>query len=398
MGARRIGGLAKYLGRLGHEVTVLTSAISGSGPLEEAEVVRTRDLLHSGANWRRGQLDALQGSGQVVYGGASRVATWVVPDLALVTWLPFVLPRALALWRRRRFDCVITSSPPQSVHLIGLALGRGGAPWIADFRDAWRFERTPALEWPLAAQRRLDDALERAEARRADAMVGVTEAISDDLRHRFGARAETIANGFDFEQRPAPAREGDKRTLLHTGRMAVGDRSPRWLLEALVLLREQAPELAAGVEAVFAGPLTEEELDLMRRPELDGLVRWVGAVDHERALALQSGADVLILFTEEPRKGHVPAKLYEYLAARRPILVLGEDVEAASLVERLDAGLAAPPRDPAAIAERLRTLLTEPPPGPEDGALESFSYERLAERMSALIDSVAGDAQSSASR
>ena len=101
--ARRAGAFAKYLGRLGHRVTVLTSRTSGEGPIEgAAEVVRTGDALATRLNWRRRHFEALSGGGQSGYSPPSRVESWVVPDLAVGTWLPFALPRALSLARKQR--------------------------------------------------------------------------------------------------------------------------------------------------------------------------------------------------------------------------------------------------------------------------------------------------------
>ena len=170
--ARRAAAFVKYLARLGHDVTVLTSLTSGQGDIEGAtEVVRTRDALTTPLNWRRRHFEALSGSADSGYGRPSRVASLVVPDLALATWLPFALPRALALARRNDFDVVLTTSPPQSAHVVGLALHRRGLPWIAELRDGWTFE-PPRAPWPLRAQRRLDAALERKVVGAADARAG----------------------------------------------------------------------------------------------------------------------------------------------------------------------------------------------------------------------------------
>ena len=140
--ARRAAGLTKYLARAGHSVTVLTSVMSGSGPISgAARTVRTRDLLVSPLNWRRSGLAALQGDASATVAAApSALAAWAVPDLQLAGWVPFALARAIGLARRERFDCVITTSPPASAHLIGLALRPHGLAWIADFRDGWTFE------------------------------------------------------------------------------------------------------------------------------------------------------------------------------------------------------------------------------------------------------------------
>ena len=390
--ARRAGGLAKYLARLGYRVTVLTSAISGEGPIAgAAAVARTADLMASPLNWRRGHFEALSGTAAAAYARPSRLESVVVPDLAALTWLPVALPRALALARERRFDCVLTSSPPPSTHLVGRALARRGSCWVAELRDGWTFE-PPRPQWPLRVQRRADRALESALLRRADAVVGVTAPIVEDARQRLGVDARLITNGFDPEEAPEAAADGlapDKFSLVHTGRIALARSSPRPLLDALRLLRREAPELVDGLEVVFAGPLSADEQADLAAADLSGLVRVLGPVSHERALALQRGADGLLVVTEGRRRPSVATgKLFEYLAARRPILVLGEGTEAARIVDDAGAGVAAPADAPAAIAEALRRLVAEPPGGAAPAAIDRYAYPALADAYAQLIEEV----------
>jgi len=388
--ARRVAGFAKYLARLGHRVTVLTSRVSGEDEIEGAAgVVRTNDLLLTPLNWRRRHFAALSGQAGGGYAPPSALERVVVPDLAAVTWLPFALPAALRLARAERFECVVTSSPPASTHLIGRALRRQGVCWIADFRDGWTFERQEQA-WPLRVQRRADAGLERRVLRGADALVAVTEPIAADLQDRFDAQVEVITNGFDPEDEASGAEgllDDSRHSLVHTGRMAAGRSSPKALLAALRRLREDSPELAAGLEVVFAGPLSAEERELLGAADLDGLVRTVGALPRSEALALQRQADSLLVVTEGARRRSVATgKLFEYLAAGRPVLVLGEETAAARIVERAGAGFSASATDPASIADGLRHLLESPPETGEAPA--EFAYPELAGRLADLIERV----------
>lgn len=390
--ARRPGGLAKYLERLGYRVTVLTSAAWGERPADEepaTRVVRTGDLMASRLNWRRANLRAWTGEGGPAEyaAGTSRLAQVIVPDVALATWGPYLLPHALRLARSERFDCVLTTSGPETVHLAGLALARGGTGWIADLRDGWGFETQH--DWPTRPQRWLDDRLERLTLRRADVVTAVTEPITADLRTRVGADAHTVTNGYDPEE--VPARTGsssllspERHSLVHTGRMASSQRSPAPLLEAARLLRSRTPELGRRLELVFAGPLTPEERELLVAPDLDGTVRHVGNLERGDALALQREADSLLLLTAGTRKGEATGKLFEYLGAERPILVLGEHSEAARIVGDARAGLTAPVEDPAAIAERLERLVSGALP--VDAAPDTYSYPQIARRFAELIE------------
>jgi glycosyltransferase involved in cell wall biosynthesis len=386
--ARRPAGLAKYLRRLGYRVTVLTSCAwvdAPAGEDREAGVVRTGDLMASRLNWRSANMRAWSGGGQADYeSGASRLAQVVVPDTALVTWLPYLVPGALRLARRERFDCVITTSGPESVHLVGLALARRTA-WIADLRDGWGFETLH--DWPTAAQARLDSALERRVARRADLMTAVSEPMAADLRDRLGADAHTITNGFDPEEVPRrtgshPLLDPARRSLVHTGRMASSQRDPAPLLEAVRLLRARGSAAARGLQLVFTGPLTAAERRLLDAPDLSGMVRHAGNLEREDALRLQREADGLLLLTAGTRRGEATGKLFEYLGAERPILVLGDRSEAARIVSEAGAGVAAPADDPEAIAAALERLPASGAPVPPG----AYSYPELARRYAELVE------------
>jgi glycosyltransferase involved in cell wall biosynthesis len=394
--ARRVAATAKYLGRAGYSVTVLTSSASGEGPIEGAEeVVRTKDALTSGLNWRRGQFAALGGSSGDSYKPPSKLASVVVPDLSLGTWLPFALPAARKLARSRRFDCVLTSSPPPSTHLVGLALRRRGIPWIAELRDGWTFE-PPHAPWPLRAQHAADRRLERHVLSRADAVIAVTAPIVDDLRDRLGVDAMLITNGYDpddFPPAPPPSDElldPSRHSLVHTGRLSLSGISIRPLLDALRIVRAEAPEVAARLDVVFAGSLTDEERSLLAASDLDGTVRFVGWLDRPRALALQRAADTLLVVTEGVgRRSVATGKLFEYLAAGRPILVLGDGTEAARIVAETGSGIGVPADDARAIAAALRRIVEEPPAPPEPGAAQAYGYPVLIDRLAAAIESVA---------
>jgi glycosyltransferase involved in cell wall biosynthesis len=393
--AQRVAGFTKYLARRGHRVTVLTSLASGRGPIEgAAHVVRTRDLIASRINWRRAHFESLKtGDADTYQSGYSRFAYWIVPDLSLVGWLPFLLPRALGLARREHFDCVITTSPPESAHFAGAALkARYGIPWIADLRDGWMFETTHP-DWAHPLLGRLDAALERAVARRADLVVGVTEPITSDLQARLGARAVTITNGFDPEEARnagggVPLLPADRHALVHTGRIEFSGRTAEPLVQALRLLRDRDPATAAGLQLVLAGPLSEAERGWVAELEPAGLASALGTLPRPETLELQQAAGTLLLITGKARRSEATAKLYEYLAAGRPILVLGEEAEAARIVRDVGAGIVTSATDPERIYEALTEIVRGGRMGTADGRdnRARYSFEHLAEELANEIE------------
>ena len=399
--ARRAAGLTKYLARLGHRVTVLTSVVWGSGAVPgAARTLRTRDLLVSPLNWRRGGVAALKGdSAGAAPATPSVVASWLVPDLEVVGWTPFALAAARRLARSGDLDCVITTSPPASGHLVGVALHAMGVPWAADLRDGWRFESLrprPAL----GALDRLDRELERLVATRADALSAVTPPIAADLAARFGREVATITNGYDPEEMGGNATAGDgdasgdalltpgRRTLVHTGTLSFGGRPLGPLLEALQALKATAPAAAQRLEVALVGPATDAERAQVERAGLSDTVRLTGAVPHATAVALQRAADGLLVITGPGQSGVATGKLYEYLTARRPILVIGDETAAACIVEQTGAGLAVGRDDPEALSAALRRLAENPEelPSASDEAVARFGYPALAQEMETLVE------------
>ena len=392
VGARRPGALGKELARRGHRVAILTSLASGHGPLDSAAAIRTRDLLSTRLNWRRASFEAMRGARPGQYREASPLERLAVPDLSLETWLPFVLPRALRVAAELPVDCIVTTGPPQSAHLVGLALRRRGIPWVADLRDGWTFD-PPRAPWPHAALARLDALLERRVLAAADGVVAVTEPIARDLRERLGIDAAVITNGFDPDETPAgdggSLLSAERFSLVHTGRLIGSGDSVRTLLEGALELRRRRREDDRQPEVVLAGPHSEAQDQLLADPRYSEVARAVGMLDRSVALGLQRAADALIVLAAgmpgRPATSVATGKLFEYLAAERPVLVLGEHTEAARIVARVGAGTAAAESDPDSVADALERLLDCPPSANRE-LLTAYSWPSLAQKYEALIE------------
>ena len=387
-GALRPASIARWLRRLGHEVTVLTTSAYGAGDDEDA--VRTADAQRWRARLRgKDRVDALYDSD--TYGGRPHpLSRLIVPEPLALAWAPFARSRALRLNRERRFDCVITTSPPESAHGVGMALARRGVPWVADIRDAWTFEPLRP-QFPTSVQRRLDERLERRWLGRADAVVCVSEPAAEDLRRRAIAEPLLVPNGWDPELVPAVDGEPtglldpDRVSLVYTGRFGSYGRDPRPLVEALARLAREDAETAAKLELVIAGPLSAEEAELMATDVSPARIVAAGTLERGRALALQREADALLLVAQPTRSQLLNIKLFEYLAAGRPILALAGDTEAGRVVERIG-GETVRADDVTAICMALARVAVGNLEAAAPEAIAPFTYPAPAERMTEAIE------------
>ena len=124
--------------------------------------------------------------------------------------------------------------------------------------------------------------------------------------------------------------------------------------------------------------------------DLSEVVKILGWLNRPEVLALQRAADSLLVVTEGPsRRSVATGKVFEYLNAKRPILVLGEGTEAARIVLEAGAGIATSATDPTQIEAALRSLLTDAPSvDGSDRALERYTYPRLVARLAEVIEEV----------
>jgi glycosyltransferase involved in cell wall biosynthesis len=302
----------------------------------------------------------------------------LVPD-ENVSWNLTAIPAALRIVRREGIDVVLTTSPPSSVHLVGAAVKRlTGVRWVADLRDSLVAHPHRRAESRLVRAKETGSrAVAARVARSADAIVAVSDAIAEETRAlRPKGRVVTIANGCDFddfaglEYRPA-----SRFRITHTGSF-FGKRSPRPFLEALA-------DTDLDIVARFVGDFRSSDRDWAEGLSLGDRLELLPYVPRRRSLELQRDSEALLLLVPEAGgrgRGVLSGKVFEYLAAERPILAaVPPDGAAAQLLRETGAAIVAPPDDVAAIRAGLVELVERWRSGGLNGTPLS---EELRERLS----------------
>lgn len=317
-GIQRSVKFANYLPRHGWEPMVL-SAHPRAYPSTSADQVAEAGWVH-----RSFTLDA----GRDLALGGRYPALLALPDRWSSWWL-WAVPAALALIRRHRPHVIWSTYPIATAHLIGLTLHRlTGIPWVADQRD-------PMTEpgYPVDARtRRIYRWIEARAMARSSAMVCTTPGALGAYRARFpkaGAeRLWLIENGFDedsFRAAPAPstAAPGARFTLVHSGLVYPSERDPSALFAALASLAHAGSISGANLRVVLRATGHDDILrPLIARLGIGSMVELAPALPYRAALAEMLAADGLLLLQGANCNAQIPAKLYEYLRASRPILAL----------------------------------------------------------------------------
>ena len=239
-------------------------------------------------------------------------------------------------------DAVVTTGPPQSVHLIGLGLKKAlGLHWIADFRDPWtEMFYYKHLGLSAAADRR-HRRLEQAVLDGADTVISVSPPVAADFQSKTKTPVVLITNGYDdddFSSFAGLTGESPTFRLVHTGLFAA-DGNPLNLWDALARRCEADPDFRARLEIRLAGKVDAAITDAIRARGLGANLVELGYLPHDETVREQRAADILLLpLRREPEYAKVlPGKIFEYLAARRPVLGIGQEDGAAATVLR-DAG------------------------------------------------------------
>ena len=324
-----------------------------------------------------------------------RLSLWIrgncfIPD-PRVGWVRPSVRFLKKYLREHPVDAVVTTGPPQSVHLIGLRLKKElGLRWIADFRDPWtEMFYYKHLGLSAAADRR-HRRLEQAVLDGADKIISVSPPVAADFQARTKTPVVLITNGFDESDFrgdspcagvvKSEARRDEIR-LVHTGLFAA-DGNPLNLWDALAERCEANPDFRARLQSRLAGKVDAAITDAIRARGLGDNLVELGYLPHDETVREQLEADFLLLpLRREPEYAKVlPGKIFEYLAARRPVLGIGQEDGAADSVLR-DAA-AGEMFDWNKKEELLAFLDAE---HPQAAGIEKYTRRALTERLAEVL-------------
>ncbi len=401
-GVQRLTKWLKYLPGHGWEASVLTTE-NASVPLTDASlardvptetrVVRAQTLepsYQAKATVLR-QADRPRGSVGVGLKGAARaVANLALQPDPQVLWAPAALRAGRQLLTEVPHDVVVATAPPFSTLLVGVRLARAARlPLVLDYRDEWDISsnywenrpRDPVSRWVQAR-------MQARALRRAQLVLATTQRSTARLAEKcraVGSRARTrcIYNGYDAEDfaevlPPAEPRQGYRLVYLGT-LWALTDATP--LVEGVARLSAESPGQAKSLEIVFAGRRTAEQAGILAR--IDGLpcrVTVLDYVEHGHAVrTMREASGLCLLLSSRPGAERVvPAKLFEYMAARRPILGVVPDGECRELLAGHPAAIVCDPGEPGMVTRALSQEIARAATGrvPEWGNWDPSRYSR----------------------
>jgi glycosyltransferase involved in cell wall biosynthesis len=353
-GAVRSRRFAQYLAELGWRVSVITIKPFQVNSIDTEELNRLSDSIdvHFTSTvdpW----LYLRQKAPRFILSRIARsllMRIFSFPDHMLL-WVPFAVREGLSINKKTPFSVIYTTSPPHSTHLAGLILKWiTGKPWIADFRDPWTlnaFHRKGRIDNVLLGIEKL---LEKKVLSNASCILANTTANRNNLLAAFpdlsSKKVVHIPNGWEeFTYKVDSSKRDDGAlNIVHAG-IFYPLFKPYALLHALASWRKGnrppgiPPLNGQSIRLILLGA-KENEANIVKDLGLEDIVEVKSWVPQTEAQRIMSQADMLwvTLGTGKESSTYVPSKIFEYIAARKPIIAFFPEGDAAELIRKTNSG------------------------------------------------------------
>lgn len=270
-----------------------------------------------------------------------------IPD-ARRGWTNFAFEESCKIIEKEKIDTVLVTSPPHSAQLAGLRLKKKfNVRWIADIRDPWTDIYFYNEFKHLLFAKKLDKKYERVVLENADKIITVGE----HLKEQFAQKSDkikkeniiVIPNGFDEEdfvsKNNITVYSQQEFIITYTGTLAESY-NPLVFFTALKKLTEKFPDIKITLR--FVGNPALSVIEKIKNISLSENIELIPTVSHEESIRYLLKSTLLLLVIPEIKndKEILTGKLFEYLAAMKPVICIGpRDGDAALVIKECNAGI-----------------------------------------------------------
>lgn len=351
--------------------------------LKKEEKIPVAVLAQQNCNWKK------------------QFANWIrlnlfVPD-ARKGWIKHAVKKGKEIVEHEKPDLILSSSPPPSVHLIAEQLAEfAQVPWVTDFRDPWtrihyyQKNRNSFTEF-------LDLQLEKRILRNCSGIVSASKGFAELLSIPSQKKYRVITNGYDEPDFPEEKKISPFFRIVHTGSLSPNrfDQKIFLILKELIDRKEIPSE---KLEIILIGKIDENIHRKITAFLPVNIIKFKPFAAHNQALQVMQNAELLLLFTENipGYKGHLPAKMFEYLFTGNFIIGTGDsDSEAAEILSETGHGMIS--NDLNKISGKIKELfeLWEKKEYPVLSLEQTEKYTRknLSARLAEYLDDIAAESR-----
>lgn len=318
-----------------------------------------------------------------------------------VSWLPAAMVSGARLIHKHKPDVIWSTFPIATAHLIGLALHRySKIPWVADFRDSMTEENYPTDKRQWQSYRWIEKKIVEHAAKMVFTAPSTAAMYQERYPETEAGRWGEIPNGYDealfseVEKGLVKREQSAPLVLLHSGILYQSERDPGAFFNAVAALKSEGQISSQKLKIIFRAT----GHDALYRPiiqslQIEDIIILEPGIGYREALAEMMSADGLLLFQGTNCNHQIPAKIYEYFRAGKPILAFTDDQgDTAALMRVEGGGLVVPMDDICQIKEALLSFITDSSFRHKGlrvrGNLEKYSRRAGIKQYCTLLDSV----------
>jgi len=315
-----------------------------------------------------------------------------IPD-ARVFWIRRSVKYLDAYLAKNKIDAIVSTGPPHSCHVIGLKLNqKHGTPWVSDFRDPWTsmdyLKQMSLQKFAIKKHARLEKAVLEGSTN----VIVVGRTIQKEFQENYNVESEVICNGYNSsDETLQPDSLDTKFTIVHTGSF-MHYRNTDELWAGLSELVRENESLAKHLEIKLVGNVAPIVLDSIERFGLTDYLNLIAHVDHQAAKLIQRSAQLLLLPIDRIENAEfvITGKLFEYLQAKRPIVMIGPaHGDAADIIRLCSAGSVINFEDiqlvKKVVTDKYEKFLNQSNDCHSTG-IDQFSYVQLTKRVVEVLE------------
>ena len=331
---------------------------------------------------------------------AEKISVWIrgnffIPD-ARKFWVKPSVRFLSSYLKSNKADAIISTGTPHSMHLIALALKKKfNIPWIADLRDPWTnidfYKHLMLTKWADAKQKKR----ERQVLQTADRVVTVSWHWAKELGEISGRNVDVVTNGYDEDDfKNIQSIFSAKEFCIHHIGEINRDRNPVKFWEAVSELINEREDFKSDLKIRLIGKNDVSVSESISVYKLDSYTEKIPHVPHDNVIHYLLGANLLLLpLNNTPNiMGFVPGKLFEYLAARKPVMAITrEDGDSARIVNETGSGIACDFEAKEKIKQALLFYYEKFKKGEQTiqgGEIKMYSRKGCCEKYTAILNEI----------
>ena len=390
IGAQRTFKTAEYLPEFGWDPIVLTAKPSAYDAIEKTQSIPQKLLNNT---YRTAAFDVHRHL--TILG---KHLGWMAMIDRWTTWIPGAIWQGMKIIKIQKPDLIWSTAPIPSAHIVARILSKKyNIPWVADYRDPFHYHHTSISNLKTNALKAIDKTTIKNASMAVFTTPKTTQLYQEYFYKEPTEKFVTVENGYDEQNweklknyipTAVNPMSNKKFSLLYSGVLYQNGRDPTPLFEAIKKLKEEKTINSSNFELIFQGAGDGGHYkNLTKALAISELIRFTPSVSYLDSLFCISKAEALVIIQDEVFNFQIPAKLYEYIRASRPVLVITpENSSTAWAANRCS--LCAITQKNDEIAKQLSEWIKVPICISQDKQLVQFSRFKKTAEMAAIFDQI----------